>query len=58
VVVTLAKVNSTLANCNCGWRQWGDEEGGKGTARLGFCFSTFHRIPVFSADEKVVGLFQ
>jgi hypothetical protein len=25
---------------------------------LGFCFSTFYRIPIFSTDEKVIGLFQ
>jgi len=30
-VIALAKVNSTLANCEPRWRWWGDEEGGKGT---------------------------
>jgi len=31
-VITLAKINSTLANCEHRWRWWGEEEGGKGTA--------------------------
>jgi len=31
-VVTLTKIDSTLANCEC-WQRWcGEEEGGKGTA--------------------------
>jgi hypothetical protein len=31
-VITLAKINSALANCEHRWSWWGEEEGGKGTA--------------------------
>jgi len=31
-VITLAKINSALANCERRRRWWGEEEGGKGTA--------------------------
>jgi len=57
-VIAPAKVDSTLANCEPRQRWWGDEEGGKGTARLGFCFGTIHRIPVLGTNKKVVSLFQ
>jgi len=31
-IVTPAKINSAPANCKCGQRWWGEEEGGKWTA--------------------------
>ena len=58
LVITPAKINSTLANCKRRQRWQGEEEGEKGTAWSGFRFSTFHRIPIFSTDEEVISLFQ
>jgi hypothetical protein len=57
-VIAPTKINSALANCEHRRRWWGEEKGGKGTAQLGFCFGTIHRIPVLGANEEVVGLFQ
>jgi len=56
-LITLAKIDSTLANCECRRRWWG-EEGGKGTAWSGFCFGAVHRILIFGTDKEVISLFQ